>query len=440
MIVPIWFIVVGALLVLIALLGSTIERLPISTGLIYMVIGFALGASGVGLLPLDLQDNVDVLEHVFEIAVLISLFAVGLKLRAPLPRGAWGLTTRLAVGAMGITIAATMVFSHMVIGLSWSESLLLAAILAPTDPVLASDVQINDPDDRDRVRFGLTAEGGLNDITAFPFVFLALGLLGLRDIGPWGMQWFAVDVMWAATSAVGIGWISGRAVGHLALRVRDDPNAPLGLEEFLTLGVIALSYGLALLVHGLGFLAVFAAGLAMRRSQPQGPTEQAREDTVERETPNTSTSSDEPSTQLDAAEPTLQPVRVVQEALVINERVERIAEVVAVLLLGGLISAGVFSTKGLWIAAALIFVIRPAAVAISLIGTDLTLKQKILVGWFGIRGVGSLYYLMFAVGVGVAPESARHIAELALAAIAASVVVHGMSATPLMRLYRKAGR
>jgi NhaP-type Na+/H+ or K+/H+ antiporter len=116
----------------------------------------------------------------------------------------WLLPLRLAFPSMVLTVMFVMAIGIFLFGLPAAAALLLAAILAPTDPVLASDVQVEDSSDRDRLRFSLTAEGGLNDGAAFPVVMLALGLLGLYDFGGGAWRWVAFDVLWASS----VGWRS----------------------------------------------------------------------------------------------------------------------------------------------------------------------------------------------------------------------------------------
>ena len=263
-----WFIVIGLVLCMMALLGTVIDRLPLSSSLLYLIIGVALGPGVFGWLPIRWERDASILEVLFLVAVLVSLFTVGLKLRTPtnlFSRKLWGLPLRLAGPAMIITIALVAVVAHVAGGVDWSVGVLLGAMLAPTDPVLASDVQVRHEDDRDNVRFGLSAEGGLNDATASPFVLLGLGLVGLHWLGPWGSQWLVVDLAWSVVAGFAIGWLAGLAVGAVVITMRTRFAQAYGLEEFLGLGLIALSYGLAEAAHALGFLAVLAAGLAMRK-------------------------------------------------------------------------------------------------------------------------------------------------------------------------------
>jgi NhaP-type Na+/H+ or K+/H+ antiporter len=402
-----------------------VDRLPLSTGLLYLAIGFALGPSGLGLFVLEPVAHRELLERVFEIAVLISLFTLGLKLRLPFADPVWRIALRLATLSMLATIAGIAAIGVLVLGLPPGAAILLGAILAPTDPVLASDVQIKRLDDRDHVRFGLTAEGGMNDGTAFPFVFLGLGLLGLRDTGPFLVRWAVVDLLWAVAAGVAIGWLCGLLVGKLVVFLRRETREPIGLEEFLILGLVSLAYGLALAAEALGFLAVLAAGLGVRRIEVRQTRRVEEAPEVLKAVVRTDTA----------------PAREVAHGLLtFNERFERIAELVAVLCLGALLSAGHYSGEGLALAALVLLLVRPASVALGLGGFGTPRRELALIGWFGIRGVGSLYYLAFAVNQGLPESLQARLMPLVLTVVATSIVVHGISATPLMKRYRQDAR
>lgn len=267
------FALVGLLLVVMTLSSSLISRVPFSSAILYLAVGVGIGPWGLGLLVLDPVDDAHLIERLTEMAVLISLFSVGLKLDLPLRDRRWRIPVQLASVSMVITVGAITAVGVWLLNLLLGAAVLLGAILAPTDPVLASDVQVADPQDRDRLRFGLTGEGGLNDGTAFPFVMLGLGLFSLHDLGEWGWRWWAVDVVWAVVGGVAIGFLLGALVGRFILYLRTRHREALGPDEFMVLGLIALAYGVALLCHTYGFLAVFAAGLALRRvaAQPVAP-------------------------------------------------------------------------------------------------------------------------------------------------------------------------
>jgi len=429
----IWFVVVGVLLVSMALSRSVLRRLPLSTSMLYLAAGFILGPQVVGLLRVDIYEQSALWERVTEVAVLVSLFAAGLKLRTPLRDRQWFLPVRLATVSMMTTVGLVTLVGVFGMGLPWGAAVLLGGILAPTDPVLASDVQVTHPTDGDRLRFGLTGEAGLNDGTAFPFIMLGLGLLGLHEIGEFGWRWVAVDLVWAVVSGLGVGALLGTAVGRLVLYLRREHREAVGLDDFLALGLIALSYGGALLVHGYGFLAVFAAGLALRRIErtEAGGEEPPADVLVAAE----SQEAEEAATNVEKA-----PAYMAQAALGFTEQLERIGEVAVVLLLGGMISWTFLPKVAFWFIPLLFLVIRPISVYVGLLGSRSTQMQRGLIAWFGIRGIGSVYYLTYAMQHGLPEQFSRTLAAVVLATVAVSAVAHGVSVTPLMNLYGKRSR
>ncbi|HEX6721049.1 MAG TPA: cation:proton antiporter, partial [Burkholderiaceae bacterium] len=339
-------------------------------------------------------------------------------LRVRLTDRLWLTPLLMASVAMLLTIAALAAVG-VGLGLSLGAALLLAAVLAPTDPVLASEVQVENPGDRDRLRFSLSGEGGLNDGMAFPFVMLALGVLGLHDLGRGALRWWGVDLLWAVGGGLVIGWVTGWLFSRAVLHLRRRRETAFGMESFLTLGLIALTYGLALAAHTYGFLAVFVAGLAVRAVEYADSGRRESVPPVERAKPDTS-------------------AYMARAVLDFTLDLERLAEMTVMLLIGALLSASTFSAFSLGIAAALIFVVRPLAVRLTLIGSPLTRTQRRLAAWFGIRGVGSAYYLAYVLSHGAAGAETARVADAVLATIVASVLLHGASATPVMRLYRRA--
>jgi NhaP-type Na+/H+ or K+/H+ antiporter len=423
-----WFLIVGVLLVAMALSRSVLARLPLSTAMLYLAAGYALGPHGVGLVDLDVYEQSGVWERVTEVAVIISLFAAGLKLRAPIRDGRWILPLRLATLSMTVTVGLVTLVGVLAMGLPLGAAVLLGAILAPTDPVLASDVQVTHASDRDRLRFGLTGEAGLNDGTAFPFVMLGLGLLGLHELGDAGWKWLAVDLVWAVACGLGVGALLGTLVGRLVLYLRRVHREAVGLDDFLALGLIALAYGVALLLKGYGFLAVFAAGLALRRIERTETGGEAPPADVAAAAH--SSEAEEVATDQEKA-----PAYMAQAALGFTEQLERIGEVTVVLLLGGMITWSFLPREALWFIPLLFLVIRPVSVYAGLLGSRSTELQRGLIAWFGIRGIGSVYYLTYAMQHGLPEELSRVLAALVLATVAVSAVVHGISVTPLMALY-----
>jgi NhaP-type Na+/H+ or K+/H+ antiporter len=430
-----WFVVIGVLLVGMAAAGGLVKRLPLTTALLYLAVGVALGPAGAGLVRLDPLADAALLERVTEVAVLISLFGAGLKLRRRVADARWQLPLRLATLSMTLTVALVALVGVYALGLPVGAAVLLGAVLAPTDPVLASDVQVEHASDHDRLRFALTGEAGLNDGTAFPFVMLGLGLLGLHALGPFGWQWVAVDLVWAVASGIGVGAALGWGVSRVVLWLRRERKEAVGLDDLLALGLIALAYGLALLVRGYGFLAVFAAGFALRREERR--TAEAHTG-AEAPPPDVHAAAHSAEAEEIATAPETAPAYMAQAALGFTEQLERLAEVGVVLLLGGMLSPRTLTADAWWFVPLLFLVIRPIAVRLGAPMGGAPAIQRRLVMWFGIRGIGSVYYLMYALQHGVSGPLAERLVALVFTTVAASIIVHGISVTPLMRRYTAA--
>lgn len=421
-----WAWIIGALLVAIGLIGSVVKRLPISFSALYLLFGMLLGPFGFGLIHFDItrREHVAVLEIVTEIALLVSLFAVGLRLRAHPRDRIWRLPLRLATLGMLLTIAMLAVIGIWAMGLPPGVALLLAAILAPTDPVLASDVQVDDTQDRDRTRFSLSGEGGLNDGSAFPFVMLALSLPGAA----W-QRWVWLDLLWATLAGLAVGWGLGWLCSRVVLALRKRLGGALGMESFFTIGLIGLAYGAALAVHGYGFLAVFAAGIAMRHVEHEENQDVAPDEVLGAMTP---AEHERAAVHQDKAAAYL--AHTVSE---FSLDLERLAELSVMVVVGALLSTRLLRGEYLALGLALILAVRPLAVAISTIGVALQPAQRRLIAWFGVRGIGSVYYLAFALAHGADPRYAALLADATLCVVVLSVALHGSSATPLMAMYRR---
>jgi sodium/hydrogen antiporter len=449
--VAIWSSLIGVLLLSMALGGSVLSRLPISTSMLYLAVGVALSPWWLNVIFIDVTGSTSALELMAEIVVLISLFSSGLKLSVGLSDRRWLPPLRLAVISMLLTVAAVTAIGVGLLNLPLGAAILLGGILAPTDPVLASDVQVASPTDRDQLRFALTGEGGLNDGTAFPVVMLGLGLLGLHDIGPWASRWIFIDVIWASTVGLGVGALLGAATASLVIYLRRTHLEAVGLDNFLALGLIALAYGVALLLHAYGFLAVFAAGIALRFMERRISTEKEREGERNTRATGIQKSAAAPSekthaaladvaTQTGAADAVAThhdhaAAFMAHAVLSFNEQVERIGEVAMVIVIGALLWAVDWTLVRWWFVPLLFILVRPLAVVIGLAGSRTSRPQRRLIAWFGIRGVGSLYYLTYAINHGVDAGLANLLTALTLSVVVASIILHGVSVTPLMRLY-----
>ena len=420
-----WCLVIGCVLILIGLSDTLRRSLPVSTAALYLAVGYLLGPQVFGLIELDITADAELIEPLTEVAVLVSLFGVGLRLRLHLSDRLWIAPLTMATVAMALTIALMTVLGWG-IGLSFGSALLLASVLAPTDPVLASEVQVDDTTDRDRLRVSLSGEGGLNDGSAFPFVMLALGVLGLHDLGAGGWRWLAVDVVWASAAGLGLGWVMGWAFGKAVVHLRHRREQAFGMESFLTLGLIALTYGVALEIAAYGFLAVFAAGLAVRHVEHQ-----------HNEDPQ-----DVPNSAEEAAEsPAKSSAYMAKAVLDFTLDLEKLGELAVMLIIGSLLSRANVTPASVGIGLALIFVVRPIAIWVTTAGIELNRSQRRLAAWFGIRGIGSLYYLAYAIAHGAGEARAGEtafVANATLVTIALSVLLHGSSAKPFMSFYREA--
>lgn len=426
---PTWLLLIGALLILMALTGTLMKTLPFSAAALYLAIGFAVGPGGYDLVDLDIKQNDNLIEHVSEAAVLISLFAVGLRLQIRTQLSSWVLPALLASVAMIITVG---LMTAAGLALQWSlpGALLMAAILAPTDPVLASDVQVRHENDADELRFGLTAEGGLNDGTAFPLVLLALGLLHTDFLGAAGWRWLGIDVIWAVAGGLALGWTIGAVFTRLTLFLQTRKQQALGMESFLALGLIALTYGVALHGSVYGFLAVFVAGLSMRNVERKAVAEaqDAKSGRVEARMPDAETVTDQAKTANAMA----------RDVLGFAKEMEKFVELVAMLVIGCLLRPNMFTGRNLLLAVLLLAVARPVAVYLTTRGSRWSPAQRRLGAWFGIRGVGSIFYLAYASAHGAAGPDQDATIGVVLVTVTLSVLLHGASATPLMRMYRSA--
>ncbi len=429
----IWSLIIGVLLIVMVLSGTFLKRLPLSTAMLYLAVGFALGPAGWAVVAIDPFNNAGLLERLAEVAVLISLFSVGLKLGLPLSNQHWLLPLRLAFVSMTLTVALIAVVGVLGLDLPLGAAVLLGAILAPTDPVLASAVQVESSGDRDRLRFSLTGEGGLNDGTAFPFVMLGLGLLGLHDLGEGGWRWLAVDVLWATAGGLLIGGALGALIGRLVVYLRARHHESVGLDEFLALGLIALAYGIAVLGHAYGFLAVFAAGLALQRVKEQSSL--IHLPVSETEWPPHEHADDESTADVNHTDHAS--AYMMQAVRGFNGQMERIGELAIVLVVGTLLAFTQLSAGTAGFLALLFLVIRPVSVWLGLIGAPVSRDQRLMIAWFGIRGIGSVYYLMYAIDHGLPQPLAEQIIAVTLAVITVSIVLHGISVRPIMRFYRR---
>ena len=432
------YLLLGLSLLLATVLPHATRRIALSPPMALVAVGM-----GFGLLPmvdsisLDPQDHRDLVTHVTEFTVLVSLMGVGLAIDRVLDARSWtswrtwSPVWRLLLVTMPLTIAGTALLGWWVAGLAPAVALLLGAALAPTDPVLASDVQVGEPltedvdrpegedpseppDEDDDIRFALTAEAGLNDGLAFPFVHLALLLLaggfGLADAVEW-VGWYVVGkIVVGVAVGVAVGWLLGRQAFHArtdTLRLADVGEPLLALAALLT------AYGAAELAGGYGFLAVFVCAMRVRDSERDHSYQRAMHGLV--------------------------------------ERLERLMTLLVLLVLGMAMTQGLLEHldwHGVAVALALVLVVRPVTgyLALALRPRDeawdggLDRGEMAAVAFFGVRGVGSLYYLAYATSHEHVPDEPWLWSTVAFTVIV-SVLLHGVTATPAMaRIDARRGR
>jgi NhaP-type Na+/H+ or K+/H+ antiporter len=392
--------VFGLIVLLTAWLPMVLKELPLSLPIFCVGLGALIFAFPdlPGVMPHPMEE-LALVERASEFVVIISLMGAGLKIDRPFGWGRWKLTWRLLGISMPLTILGLAVLGQSLLGLGLATAILLAASLAPTDPVLASDVQVGPPGsgEEDEVRFTLTSEAGLNDGLAFPFVLLAAALA--HEISATSVaEWFVYAVLWKIAAGIGVGYAVGRALGWVTFHLPNRAKLSRTGSGFVALGITALAYGGTEMVRGYGFLAVFVAALALRATEPEHDYHQKLHDFA--------------------------------------EELERLMMMVLLVLLGGAMTgAGLFQALT-WEAAAFaaltIFVVRPLAGWIGLLGTDRPSDEKMAISFFGIRGLGSIYYLSYA----LQKESFDNPALLWSVTgfiILVSIVLHGVTVTPVMR-------
>jgi NhaP-type Na+/H+ or K+/H+ antiporter len=329
-----------------------------------------------------------------ELAVIVALFGTGLRIDNLRSYRHWQPVVRLLVVVMPLTILSVALLGWALAGMTLAGALLLGAVLAPTDPVLAGDVQVGPPTEGGEhpVRFSLTAEAGLNDGLAFPFVYLGL-IVAAEGFAPgsWAVEWLARDVVYriavGAASGAAIGWLLGRILFAIPVRnVLADTGSGV-----LALAGVLLCYGATELIEGYGFIAAFVAGLALRRAEAEHEFHGKLHG--------------------------------------FNESIEHALTAILLVLIGGVLPVlwAQLDWRHLAIGLALILVIRPLAGWLGLWGTHLKHRERFVVAAYGVRGIGSIYYLGYATSHLEFVNEGQLWATVAFT-IAASTVVHGLTA------------
>lgn len=417
----VWFLLIGALLLGMGLTAGLVRRLPVTTAIVYLAVGIVVGPTVLNAFHFNPLEESRVLAIATEVAVLLSLLTAGMKMPVPVTASRWRTPILLAFPGMAITAALMTAFGYFALGLSLGGAVLLAGILAPTDPVLATEVQARHPGDRDRLRFRVTCEAGINDGSAFPVVMLGMGLLGLHELGAWGWRWLLLDLLWGTVAGIALGVIAGWALARGVRRLCRHGLGGSLLHDFLALGLAGVVYGASVLIGAWGFLAVFFAAVALRQTEMQ-----LTGGAVEPQRLRTRATSGH----------VLQP-RVTDRSLIFNEHLERLSEVILILLLGGMLFIDSWSWYAVSTALFLFLTARPLGVFLVSRRSRMPQGLSALTGWFGVRGIGSLYYLMYAIHHGLSQELALELLHITLVVVTLSILVHGISAKPMLARVRR---
>ncbi|MEP7452180.1 cation:proton antiporter [Phyllobacterium sp. SB3] len=400
------YIVLVALFGLVVLMTSwlpmVLKEFPLSLPIVCIAFGTLFVwtplSSMIGDNPLDSRY---LTEKITEFVVIIALMGAGLKIDRIVGWRSWMTTWRLLAISMPLTIGAIALLGWSFLGVGVASSLLLGSALAPTDPVLASDVQVGPPlsGEKSEVRFALTSEAGLNDGLSFPFVHLAIAIAASAATGaPWLRDWLLVDVVWRLAAGAGLGWLTGKLLGYLTFRLPNRAKLARTGDGFVVLGITCLSYGLIELAHGYGFVGVFVTALTLRHAERDSGYHENLHSFA--------------------------------------EQIERLMMMIVLVCFGAAIAEGSVFRALDWpvVAASLVilFLIRPIAGWIGLLGSPILKREKVIIAFFGIRGLGSFYYLAYALGH--APFSNAETLWVTVSLVVLiSVVLHGIAVTPVMR-------
>lgn len=388
--------IVGLAALTAAWIPSLLSKINISYSIFYLLLGFIIYS-----LPLDLpwpdplwEEGVSL--HLTELIIIISLMGTGLKIDHRFSFKEWKNPFRLVTVTMLISIGVIAFVAWWFLGFDPASALLLGAVLAPTDPVLAADVQVGPPMEgkNDNIRFSLTAEAGLNDGMAFPFTWLAVGVALYLNTGePWLVEWLWKDLLYRIVAGVAAGFILGKGIAYLLFNMPGNTIYEKPKEGFVAISSTLFVYGATELISGYGFLAVFVAAVVIRNYEMDHEYH--------------------------------------KELHRFTDQTEKILLVILLILFGGSLKIGILDSLT-WtmaiIAICFVLILRPLAGWLGLLGTGLGKSQKLAISFFGIKGIGSFFYLSFGLvhaKFGVEEELWSFVAFVVLF----SIIVHGLTAS-----------
>ncbi|EOG2476957.1 TPA: cation:proton antiporter [Serratia marcescens] len=437
-----WITLTGLLLLSMSLASNWLRHGPFTAFGLYLLIGILCGPWIFDILRIDIIAHAVWMERITSVAMAASLFITGLKLRQPFSKQAWRVGVLLALPAMLLSVLAMTAIAHYLIGLAWPLALAFGAIVAPTDPVLASLISVSNARDDDALRSSLSIEAGLNDAAALPFLLLALLLYSstpetvtLTPLARWGL----IDVVWALSAGLLIGYLLGWFIGLLAMRTRHR-HQDIAPNDLIALALIALSYALADAVDASAFLATFAAGVGLRRAEKNIvarhlPDAAQREETPPAEelvNPNTRHS-------LESNGPAKSIGLVVGDAISFGDTLERLFAAAIVITLGVTLAQH-WDPRGIVMGLILFILVRPSTVYIVTLGVPMPVLRRALIGWFGIRGIGSINYIAYAYAHGLQGPAGADMINMALTLVVTSVLLHGLTLAPLLGLRKTKNR
>lgn len=395
----------GVIALLAAVVPVLLRKKYLSAPIIYLLIG---GLAYLAALPLDIKplEHLGVIEYITEFVVLVALCNTGLRIKEPFKWKTWKHAARLLAIAMPVTIAAAAFLGWWAIGLAPATALLFGALISPTDPVLASELQTSEPgeEDRSQIKLGLTAEAGINDGLAFPFTYLAIHAAkkGL-DYQEWIGSWLLYDFFIKIAVGVAVGLFTGWALFKLVKLLSNGSSSTLSKvsKGILSVALLLLPYALSEIVGGYGFMAVFFAACMFSRYEAHQQQVTSLHD--------------------------------------FNEELERFVVAVIFIVTGFFIAlrhAVLSDVHILLTALALILIVRPAAGYLSYIGSGLRPFQKFVLSFYGIRGIGSIFYLAYALHAADF-ENPEKLIDITAAVIFFSVLIHGATARMVQKRIKK---
>lgn len=383
-----------------AWMPSLTKKTKISYAIVYVLIGMLVYAL-IPVLPSanPLEHEVFTL-HLTEMVVIISIMGTGLKIDEPFSIKTWTVPFRLVTITMLISIAAVALVTWYFFNINLATAILLGAVLAPTDPVLASDVQVGPPmdDSKDNTRFTLTAEAGMNDGMAFPFTWLAISLASISGtVQQKLLSWMWMDVLYRIAAAVLIGYVVGKLIAYLVIYLPEKENFVVIRDGFVGISITLAVYGITEMVQGYGFIAVFVTAITLRNAEMGH--------------------------------------KYHKKLHRFTDQIEKILVAIVLILFGGAIISGILKPlTGAWAIFGLVFllVIRPITALVSMIGIPYHIKEKMAVSFFGIRGIGSFFYLAFAL-IETKFDKPRELWAVTSFIVLASILIHGFSATTVIK-------